>query len=165
MATAEARAALKRTALFGDVLSPEQIDALAANSHLAIFPEGAVLMTEGDFGSSLFVIVKGDVTVTLADRKGHDHEVATVGAGGIVGEMSLMTGARRNATVVAAGEVVALEIPKVALETILARAPDLINRFGAMLASRQSERDKVAARANSAADFIGQIRHFFGRRD
>lgn len=165
MATAEARAALTRTPLFGEVLTPDQIDALAGKSHVAIFPDGAMLMTEGDFGASMFVIVKGEVAVTLADRRGHEHDVATVGTGGIVGETSLMTGARRNATVVATGEVVALEIPKVALEAILARAPELIDRFGTMLAKRQSERDKVAAKANSADDFIAQIRHFFGRRD
>jgi hypothetical protein len=34
-----------------------------------------------------------------------------------------------------------------------------------MLAKRQAERDRVAAKANSADDFIAQIRHFFGRRD
>jgi CRP-like cAMP-binding protein len=120
-------------------------------------------MTEGDFGSSMFAIVKGRVSVTLADRRGHDHDVASVGAGDIVGEMSLMTGARRNATVTAESEVVALEIPKVALETMFAHQPELIDRFGAVLARREAERSKVAARANTHDEVSGLIRRFFGR--
>lgn len=160
----EPRDILEEIPLFADVLSEGQLELLAAKCHFAVFPAGSEMMAEGDFGSSMFAIVTGDVSVTIADRRGAEHGVATLGAGDIVGEMSLMTGARRNATVVAETDVVALEITKVALEQILARAPDLIDRFGGMLARRQAELDKVAAKAAHADDLIHQIRHFFLRR-
>jgi CRP-like cAMP-binding protein len=78
--------------------------------------------------------------------------------------MSLLTGARRRATVVAENEVVALEITKVALEEILARAPDLIDGFGTVLSRRQAELNRVAVDVarHDKDDLIHQIRRFFG---
>lgn len=150
--------------LFANVLDSDQIERLAAKCHEAVFSPGALLMTEGDFGTSMFAIVEGSVSVTLADRRGDAHGVAALYAGDVVGEMSLLTGARRNATVTATSEVVALEITKVALEEILARAPDLIDNFGEVLVRRQAQLDRVAVDVARAGkdDLVGQIRRFFG---
>ena len=124
---ASAREVLGAIPLFAKVLDAGQLERLAARCHEVIFPAGAVLMAEGDFGTSMFALVEGEVSVTLADKRGDAHDVAELSAGDVVGEMSLLTGARRSATVVAETEVVAIEITKVALEEILARAPDLID--------------------------------------
>lgn len=150
--------------LFAEVLDADQIDRLAAKCREVVFPPGAVLMTEGDFGTSMFALVEGEVSVTLTDKRGGAHGVADLSAGEFVGEMSLLTGARRSATVVARTEVVAIEITKVALEEILARAPDLIDRFGLVLAGRQAGLDRAAADVAHANkdDLVSQIRRFFG---
>jgi CRP-like cAMP-binding protein len=161
----DTREVLAAIPLFAQVLDPGQIARLAAKCQEAVFPPGAVLMTEGDFGTSMFALVEGVVSVTLADKRGDAHDVAELSAGEFVGEMSLLTGARRSATVVAETEVVAIEITKVALEEILARAPDLIDQFGLVLAWRQAELDRAAADVADANkdDLISQIRRFFGR--
>ncbi len=118
-------------------------------------------MASGDFGVAMYAIVTGRVQVRLV-LEGVERDVAGLGPGDIVGEMSLMTGARRNATVTALSTVTALEITKVALEEILAQAPQLDGRFGAVLASRQAELDRIASEAeHSADDIAGQIRSFF----
>lgn len=150
--------------LFSEVLDRDQIDLLASKCDVAIFSAGSLLMTEGDFGASMFAVVEGSVTVTLAGKRGDPYGVAELFAGDIVGEMSLMTGARRSATVTAATDVVALEITKVAVEEILARAPDLIDSFGDVLSRRRAEIDRAAVNAARAGkdDIIGQIRRFFG---
>jgi CRP-like cAMP-binding protein len=150
--------------LLSEVLDPVQLDRLGAKCHVVIFPARSLLMTEGDFGTSMFALVEGSVAVTLGDRRGREHGVAELGAGDIVGEMSLMTGARRSATVTAVTDVVALEITKVALEEILARAPDLIDSFGAVLARRQAELSRAAADAERAGhdNLVAQIGRFFG---
>ena len=155
---------LAKIPLFADVLDADQIERLAAKCHTAVFPAGALLMTEGDFGSSMFALVEGSVSVTAAGELDDPHAVAELSPGDFVGEMSLLTGARRRATVEALTEVVAVEIPKVALEEVLARAPDLIDSFGAVLARRQAELDRAAADAAHAGPghFISQIRRFFG---
>jgi CRP/FNR family transcriptional regulator, cyclic AMP receptor protein len=151
--------------LFAEVLDADQIERLAARCHVAVFPAGALLMTEGDYGTSMFALVEGKVSVTLADKRGGAHGVADLSAGDFVGEMSLLTGARRSATVTARTEVVAVEITKVALEEVLARAPDLIDRFGLVLTRRRAELDQVAVDVAHADkdDLVSQIRRFFGR--
>jgi len=152
--------------LFAKMLDAEQLEHLAARCHEVVFPAGALLMTEGDFGTSMFALVEGDVSVTLADKRGATHAVAKLSAGDFVGEMSLMTGARRTADVVAETEVVAVEITKVALEEVLRQAPDLIDQFGHVLAWRQAELDRTAAEVANANkdDLVTQIRRFFGGR-
>jgi CRP-like cAMP-binding protein len=153
---------LSRISLFSEVLDPDQIARLGAKCHSLVFSAGSLLMTEGDFGTSMFALVEGKVAVTFGDRRGKEHDVAELGAGDIVGEMSLMTGARRRATVTAITEVVALEITKVALEEILARAPDLIDSFGAILTRRQAELSRAAAEAERSDNIVVQIGRFFG---
>ena len=69
--------------------------------------------------------------------------LARLGEGDVVGEMSLMTGARRSATVTAAGPVTALEVTKAAIEPILNDEPELVERFAAMLERRRAELDRI----------------------
>ena len=155
---------LARIPLFADVLDADQIGRLAGRCHTAVFPAGARLMTEGDFGSSMFALVEGSVSVTVAAGRKDALAIAELSAGDFVGEMSLLTGARRSATVEALTEVVAVEIPKIALEDILARAPDLIDRFGTVLARRQTElRQAVVDAQSGAGHFVSQIKRFFHR--
>ena len=161
----DAHAILAAIPLFAGTLDARQLDHLAAQCHLAIYPPESVLMAEGDFGDGMFAIVDGEVEVTFHDRHGGQHQVAVLRAGDIVGEMSLLTGMRRTATAVAQGEVVALEIGKVAFEDMFARAPELIDRFSEVLAGRQAELNRIAADADADAAAIGaRIRRFFGRR-
>jgi CRP-like cAMP-binding protein len=150
--------------LFSEVLDDRQLERLANKCHFVVFAPGQMIVAEGDFGTSMFAIVEGSVSVSLDDKRGAAHGVAELKTGDIVGEMSLLTGARRNANVVAETEVSALEITKVALEEILARAPDLIDRFGTVLARRQAQLDRVATEVANANkdDLIHQIRRFFG---
>jgi len=157
----QVRDVLSKVPIFAEVLDDDLVRTLAAKSRAAVFPQGATMMSEGDFGATMFAIAKGQVAVTVAGRRGDDRDVAHVGAGGIVGEMSLMTGMRRNATVTALTEVSAIEIPKVAFEDVLAQAPELIDSLGEVLARRQAERDRVAHDADAGSGIAEQIRSFF----
>ncbi len=166
----DARAVVSGIPLFAETLDDDQLRALAHKSAPVIFPAGSILMTEGDFATSMFAIVEGRVAVTVADQAGGVRRVAELSAGDVVGEMSLMTGARRSATVTAESEVTALEVTKFSLEAIIARAPELVDRFGEILARRQAELDEIAAAAAPPQkdDIVSQIRRFFpavfGRR-
>ena len=161
MDTVDAERVLAEIPLFAETLDQLQLAALAHKSAPVIFPAGSILMTEGDFATSMFAIVEGSVSVAVADRDGGDRHVADLKGGDIVGEMSLMTGARRSATVTATSEVVALEVTKFSLEAILTRAPELIDRFGEILARRRAELDQLAAEAAPKDDIVSQIRRFF----
>jgi CRP-like cAMP-binding protein len=82
--------------------------------------------------------------------------------------MSLLTGARRSATVTAVGPMEAVEISKQALSNVLEHAPDLVDRFVQMLSRRQAELDHAAG-GNAwgmmrlgRGELAGMIRSFFG---
>jgi len=137
-----ARDFLGTVAFFADVLDSAQLDALAAGSLLTKFARGSVIIPKHDAGSSMFTIVSGSVEVSTRDTGRRSH-VATLHAGDIIGEMSLLTGARRSATVIAADPVVALEISKSAMKPILDAAPALYDRFAAMLDKRRLELDRI----------------------
>ena len=157
------REALRKFRLFADVLRPDQLDQLAAQCHPCFFRPKAILMTQGDFGSSMFGIVEGSVSVTFLDAMERENEVAVLTAGQVVGEMALLTGDRRTATVTALTSVDALEISKPALEKMFAKAPYLVESFAATLAIRKAMLDEIAAEHGvSITDYlVKQIRHIF----
>src|SRR5256885_475524 len=114
------RIVLASIPFFAEVLDGEEIDILGGNISPRPFPAGAVLIREDDSGDSMFVIVSGEVDVSVGDPgAGLGRRLARLGAGDVVGEMSLMTGARRIATVTAISPVTALEVTKAAIEPIL----------------------------------------------
>lgn len=123
-------------------MNAEELDRLAAKLQMRTFPRGVTIVRQGDLGASMFVVVDGKVTVTVHARSGEER-VATLGPGDVVGEMSLLTGARRNATVVASRQVTALEIAKPALETLLIGSARLIGRFAETVEQRQAEIEHI----------------------
>jgi len=133
---------LRSVPFFAEVLSPTALKALAEAARTVEFDRGAFLITEGDEEGPMYVIVKGAVTVSIRSL-GMDRSVATLREGDIVGEMSLMTGIRRAATVTAQSPVTALEIARSAVQPLLAAEPNLFDRFADMLTKRQLELDDL----------------------
>jgi CRP-like cAMP-binding protein len=123
---------LAKTPFFADILDRGQLDALAAGLRVAEFAKGATLIREDDLGASMFmfVLASGEASVSVPG-KARARRVATLRAGDIFGEMSLLTGARRAATVSATTPVRAVEIPKAALSPLIAASPELADRFAA----------------------------------
>jgi CRP-like cAMP-binding protein len=138
----ETREFLGSIPFFAGVLSGAELDALAAAARQVKFDQGAAIIRERDIGDSMFAIMEGTVTVSIHDG-GKDRLVATLRAGDLVGEMSLLTGAPRAATVAAKSPVVAVEIGRDALAPLLTAEPALFDRFAAMLEKRQIELDKL----------------------
>jgi CRP-like cAMP-binding protein len=136
------RALLESVPFFNDVLTGPELDALAAKATEVTIEPGAALISERDVTDSLFIIASGEVSVAI-DEHGAPKHVATLGPGEIVGEMSLMTGAPRAATVTATTLVTALEIDKPAMRSLLIASPHLFERFADMLHKRQVELDAL----------------------
>jgi CRP/FNR family transcriptional regulator, cyclic AMP receptor protein len=97
---------------------------------------GRVLMTEGETGHEAFVVVDGAASV----QKG-GQEVATVGPGGVVGEMALIDRAPRNATVTATSPMKVLVIGKREFNGLLDEAPDFRTSIMSALADRVRQKD------------------------
>jgi CRP/FNR family cyclic AMP-dependent transcriptional regulator len=86
-------------------------------------PARSVLTREGRTGRECFVLVDGEVQVTI---KGE--EVARLGPGEIVGEMAIVSGEPRSATVVATTPVRALVMTPLAFASILDHCPTVVRR-------------------------------------
>jgi CRP/FNR family transcriptional regulator, cyclic AMP receptor protein len=136
------RGVLASVPLFAKTLAADELDRLAANVRSVEFARGAVLMRERDLGRSMYVLTGGKVAVSVHSRGG-DREVATLAAGDIVGEMSLLTGERRSATVTALRAVTACEIDRPALEPIISGRRDLMARFADVIEQRNAELVRV----------------------
>jgi CRP-like cAMP-binding protein len=135
---------LKSTPFFAEVLTDAEIDMLSARARFIAFPKGAMPIEENAPGTSMFVVAKGSFAVSVT---GEVAPIATLGPGDIVGEMSLLTGARRSATVTALEASEVLEVNKEALAHVLGESPPLVGRFVEMLIRRQRALDKIAGGA------------------
>jgi small-conductance mechanosensitive channel/CRP-like cAMP-binding protein len=166
MAT-ETRDALSHAAIFKDVLDSEQLDLLAAACKTRHFHPHTVFIHQGQTETSLFVILEGAAQVSIRMPDGEVRDVAVLAGGDVVGEMSLMTGAPRAATVTSLTPVRVLEVTKESIEPLLAEEPELLEAFGNVLATRQlglSEVFKtVHQKQELERDILSQMRQFFSR--
>jgi len=121
------------------VLDEEVVRQLGARSHRRLYDAGESLVTEGEAGDSLFVIERGSVQVLKTDEERGQREVelAVLGAGAFFGEMSLLTGELRSATVVAKEHCGVLTLSKQALAPILEKDPRIAESFSRALAARE----------------------------
>jgi small-conductance mechanosensitive channel/CRP-like cAMP-binding protein len=125
-------------------LEPDVIAELADEAEEPSYAAGEVVVREGTAGDSLYVVRSGEVEVVV---DGAVEPLATLGAGAFFGEMSLLTGERRNATVRARTETRLVAVGHAALQHALQRHPELGEKLSAVLAARQVQRDAHPAEA------------------
>jgi cAMP-dependent protein kinase regulator len=117
-------AAVPASPLF-EVLSAEERAALVKEMELEQHNEGDVVITEGDPGSSMYVIAHGEVKVYTrgAGGKGGSVYLAKLGEGEFFGEVSVLTGKPRTATITASKPTELLRLDKEKLDNALAKYP------------------------------------------
>jgi small-conductance mechanosensitive channel/CRP-like cAMP-binding protein len=153
---------------FLDVLPPETHRALAAAAQVKLFAAGEVVVRQGERSTELFIIDRGEVAVELARDDGARVTVARLSAGQFFGEMGLMTGEERKASVRATVECELLVIDHDAFQATLAPIPGVVDRLGELLAARAAELDAVASERPQGQEgqersrrLISQIKDFF----
>ena len=128
--------ALRRVPLFRD-LDPEDLQRIAALAEECWYPPGATLMTEGELGDDLVVVIEGSVRVVQQAQDGSQRLVRRYGAGEHIGELAILRERPRAATVVAeeAG-VRGLVLGGAGLKAILRERPEAAMAMLATLAER-----------------------------
>ena len=128
--------AMKAVSLFSS-LSNRFLNGIAKACTERTFNPDDKIVTQGNAGVGLFIIVSGKVKVVKTNDRGERLELATHGAGEVVGEMSVLDGALRTADVIAVDETKCLVLsawdfrsfmeshPEVALEIL----PVVVRRF------------------------------------
>lgn len=163
----EGRIALGKVAIFQNILSDAHLDMLAQGSSLHSLAAGETLIRQGDAGHSMFVILEGAARVFVTMPDGQSRDVAVVVNGDIVGEMSLMTGAPRAASVVGLTALRVLEVGKDSIEGLLSVQRNLADRLSEVLAARQMGLSEIAStpiqRQALQRDILAQMRKFFSR--
>lgn len=153
-------------------LSDEQIGTLVDGAVMHAYTTGELLVREGDYGSSLFVIRSGCVRIDKALDGGGATTMARMGAGDFFGEMSLLTGEPRTASIVAEDETEVVVVSKEAFAPVLTADTGILVGLSAALESRARN---LAARladlpataeqakpAPSASPLLRRIGRFFG---
>lgn len=144
-------------------LDDEQRRELAAATTTRVFGDGEAIVRQGAPGHSMFAICSGRASVTLEPER---RQVAMIESGGYFGEMSLLTGEPRTATVTAAGDTTVLEIDAELFRQLGASHPGEIEKIGIAAAARRSELEQVraagqgAAIADAPASFVARMRKF-----
>jgi CRP-like cAMP-binding protein len=122
------------------VLAPAERQALARAARPLTLGPTERLVVQGQEGGSLFVVAEGEVEIVLRREDGLDLVVDTMGKGAVVGEMSLLTGERRSATVRALDGAVVYEVSSEQYGPILREHPELVDVLTTLMVKRLAER-------------------------
>jgi NTE family protein/lysophospholipid hydrolase len=131
--------ALHTTDMFGD-LDAAALDDLESALEFVPLYGGEFLMHEGDVREDMYIVLSGRLRVKAAQPGGSPRTIAELGAGDTVGEMALISGEARSATVHAVRDTQLARLSKAAFERLLERHPR--TTFG-MIASRLVTRLRV----------------------
>jgi len=126
-------------------LTDEELQLLSSTVRIHEFGVGEVLVRQGDAGDSFFIIRRGKVEVLVEGNNGQRVHVADLKPPAFFGEIALMTGEQRNATVVASTDVEVLEMDREAFTRLFHNHPDVTERIGEVIAARLSERRDILA--------------------
>ena len=150
-------------------LPEKQREELAGDLAFAPFAAGEAVCREGANDDGLYMIVDGEAAVRIG-RGADERDVARLVPGQFFGEMSLMTGEARTASVIAATPLVCYRADKPAMQRLLAELPALADqiaevlavRRGALTAARDERDDARRSRIDTVkVDLLRKIRGFF----
>jgi CRP-like cAMP-binding protein len=147
-------------------LTSEQLDDLIRGSRRVHFGRGEKIIEQGADGASMFVLLQGAAHVSVS-QNGTLLRVASLGMGDYFGEMSLLTGEKRTATVRAEEDCEVIEISKPAMASVLREAPECVTQLSELLAARKMETEgllKDAARSGAEENKEREYRATFLQR-
>ncbi len=132
-------------------LSPEDIADLAQRLRHEVYAQGHVMFHQGDPGDRFYVVKSGGVEVIVHNSAGDVAFTTTLGPHSFFGEMSLLTGDPRSATIKVAEDSVLLSLGKEDLKDLLNRHPHLDELICNQIADRQARDAEVLTESEAAA--------------
>jgi len=151
-------------------LDSDHLARLASGSRRIRFGRGERIIQQGDAGTSMFILSRGTAEV-LAEKDGRFFPVATLSTGDCFGEMSLLTGEPRSATIVAKLDCEVVEIDSQTIGLLLREHPELADSLSETLMARRSATALQLANTPENGDdpqlviskegFLRRLRQFF----
>jgi small-conductance mechanosensitive channel len=153
--------------LFG-TLTVTELDLICSRMRARVVPAGKPVVTQGDNGDSLFIVQEGLLIASIAAKTG-SIEVGRIRPGQFFGEMSLLTGAARSASVTPLVDSKLFEIDRDILAPILQDRPEIAAVMSSVLAERQlanapksdAPGQLVTAQESLSQQILGHITAFF----
>jgi CRP-like cAMP-binding protein len=153
-------------------LDQEDMAKLAEGMKPAPFGRGEVITRQDSVAHWLYVLTRGECEVRVRGEGGVEKLVARLEAPNVFGEMGVMTGERRTASVIAATEVECYRLDKEIFQGVLRRRPELVSSMSAVMARRRVELLSVREDLNAEErtrrigeehkHLIASIQSFFG---
>jgi len=166
--------ALHKVELFNGFREDELLS-IAQRLKYAPFAKGDIITRQGAIAHWLYMLIEGDAEVYLEAEGQPRRKLSTLQPGNFFGEMGLMTGAPRTATVIAATDAECYQLDKAAFEDILKNRPELAEEISHTLVSRRFGLDSLQqdvdadTRAQQMSqqhqDMLSKIRNFFGLKN
>ena len=147
-------------------LSDENREKIAQEATIEDYGAGEIIVQHGVSGDSLYIILDGACDVFLEKEGQPSKKMATIDVGDFFGEMSLLTGEVRSATVKALEYATVIRVDKALFSTILASNPDIIEQLGKVIAQRQQDlsdvANKILSKSTAQRNLTARIKDFFG---
>ena len=131
-------------------LSREDLARIVGKLEEVRFSAGQVIVKQGEIGDALYMVQTGAVEVVLEQEGLRVESVAILGPLECFGEMSLFTGQKRSATVLALLDSAVLKLSKDTWEELLSQHPSLSLHFCKVLSQRLAETDRDISKGRGA---------------
>ncbi|MGH3928130.1 MAG: cyclic nucleotide-binding domain-containing protein, partial [Pseudonocardiaceae bacterium] len=135
---------LRRVPLFTD-LPPQDLVPIASIASEQSFGDADTIAEQGEPGDEMHIIISGYVLVILREPGGHQQVLAVRAAGDVIGEMAVITGGVRMASLAAKGTVRLLSIGRRPFEAMLRERPETSLALMRVLCQRLADRDVTVA--------------------
>jgi NTE family protein len=136
------------TSQFFAALNPATLDELQSELELVHLPGGEILFRAGAAGDSMYVVLSGRLRVSVERIDGGEEIIREIGRGESVGELALLTGEARSATIRAIRDSELAMLSRPAFERAIQSDPTLIRQLAVQLAARQRQGADGAASSN-----------------
>ena len=166
-------AALQRVRILQPLSDSERRE-LAEQLAVTPFRRGEIITRQGQDAHHLYIIMRGQAEESVAVPPAAEfpgRRVATLAEGDVFGEMGLMTGEPRHATVTALTDVVCYRLDKEEVQGILHRRPEIAQEISHLLAEHKTQLDAIVAGLSAQAkamrptiapsDLLHRIKQFF----
>jgi small-conductance mechanosensitive channel len=157
--------------LFGE-LAEEDRAHIAERLQYAPFARGDVITKQGDKALWLYILGFGEAEVLYEPPHGAPRVIGAVHAGEFFGEMALIAGDARTATVVAKTDVECYRLDRASFQELLLARPQIAEEVKRVMSTRRSDLENarqafgaVAPTADTEVRLVSRIRRFFGMRN
>jgi small-conductance mechanosensitive channel/CRP-like cAMP-binding protein len=160
----EQASVIDRVGLFRSLTESER-ELLSGWMRKLSFAPGEIVLHQGDQGDSMFFVARGKVRILVKNDTGFSEEVAVLPSGSFFGEMSLLTGEPRSATVIAGEQTDCWRLDKDGVKAILDLRPEVAHDIASVLSQRRAELEIAKQRLDSESEARLREEHHLGLLD